>query len=138
MSPDRSRNPNRSWLILLGLHAVALCIIYTFGLHGVLVRGMCACAAMVFLFAMGISQQTTSRKASDTREDRPPPDAPAPFETRLARFLHCDQDALARAKPERPSQMKFWCMVRLDRRYAPKPAWLIRRILLRIHRLVHG
>ena len=68
----------------------------------------------------------------------PAPTPPRPFEKRLAQFLHCDLKELDTPRDERRSKMIFWSVVPLGPGRGPKPAWLIRQILQRIHRLVHG
>ena len=63
---------------------------------------------------------------------------PSSYESRLARFLHCDEEELARPQPTPVSRMKFWSLSPWTRRSGPKPARYIRRILLRIQAAVHG
>ena len=63
---------------------------------------------------------------------------PSSYESRLARFLHCDEEELARPKPAPVSRMKFWSLYSWGSRSDPKPAWYIRPMLLRIHAAVHG
>ena len=63
---------------------------------------------------------------------------PAPFKTRLAQFLHCDRNELGMVPGTPASKMKFWSVGPFGPRRDSKPAWLIRMVLERIHKLVHG
>jgi hypothetical protein len=63
---------------------------------------------------------------------------PAPFLTRLARYLNCDESDLAVPKTRPQSRMKFWTTVSLGHWHGPKSASLIRQILERIRQHIHG
>ena len=63
---------------------------------------------------------------------------PAPFNERLQRFLREPPRPAATLKPGGRSEMEFFSRVALDGGRPPKSPALIRRILERIRRLVHG
>jgi hypothetical protein len=67
------------------------------------------------------------------------PVPPAPFTTRLAHFLNCDEGDLhlQARRATWKSKMSYWCGVPLGFYHGPKSAWSIRRILEHIRYLVH-
>ncbi len=64
--------------------------------------------------------------------------SPLPFKQRLARYLHCDVRELDKPRDNWVSKMEFWSAFPLVSRHDPKSVWVIRRLLVRIHKLVHG
>jgi hypothetical protein len=60
------------------------------------------------------------------------------FAARLGQFLERDVDASRRELVPARSRMSFWCLGPIGRKYGPKSATLIREILERIRRAVHG
>jgi hypothetical protein len=74
--------------------------------------------------------------ATDDRDVEPIP--PVPFNTRLARFLHCSAETLGSPSARPISRMNFWSAGPFGPRCDPKPSWWIRLVLRRIHRLVRG
>jgi hypothetical protein len=103
----------------------------------------CAAGAGIGAFSSLIwthkrSTTTRSRQSSGPDFSRGTTAGANDFSARMARYL---EDT---GKPERlsdvaePSSMEFFAMVSTDRRHAPKSPTIIRQILLRIHRLLHG
>lgn len=62
---------------------------------------------------------------------------PTPFADRLGRFVDDQVQRRATTEPPKTSRMRFWLNTRLER-HPPKSISLIRRLLRRIRRLVHG
>ena len=67
-----------------------------------------------------------------------PKTPPAPFDSRLARFLRCDESELRPERTGETSKMRFWRLVPPGRWHGPKPRWRIRYLLERIRTLVRG
>jgi hypothetical protein len=78
----------------------------------------------------------------DEVEEPGPPASEAaprrPYGIRLAHFLGVDASALEDARHPAPSPMPFWTSMQTFVRHGPKPLSLIRLLLSRIHRAVHG
>ncbi len=62
---------------------------------------------------------------------------PTPFADRLGRFVDDQVQRRTTTEPPKTSRMKFWLNTPLER-HPPKSISLIRRLLQRIRRLVHG
>jgi F0F1-type ATP synthase membrane subunit c/vacuolar-type H+-ATPase subunit K len=84
------------------------------------------------------SRPTGARGADPLGIGEDPQDASAPFESRLAGFLHCDVEELGQVRPRPVSKMPFWSIVDFGSYIGPKPVQLIREFLERIHAAVHG
>ena len=56
---------------------------------------------------------------------------------RLAQYLHCEESDLGKEEAPR-SSMTFWSLFTFGTYCGPKPSSYIRRLLQRIHYLVHG
>ncbi|MCH8042793.1 MAG: hypothetical protein IID44_03650 [Planctomycetes bacterium] len=84
------------------------------------------------------------REPSDAPRDaadettRPPKVPPAPFDSRLAQFLGCDESELRPKRTGATSKMRFWSLLPLGSWHGPKPRWRIRHLLERIRTLVRG
>jgi hypothetical protein len=63
---------------------------------------------------------------------------PTPFIKRLANYVGCDEQELREPRCQPKSRMTFWSIVDFDSWHGPKPISIIRRILERIRRHVHG
>ena len=61
---------------------------------------------------------------------------PSSYQSRLARFLDCDETDLKDLRPAPVSSMKYWCLLDKFEPTPPKPAWFIRRLLRRIRATV--
>ncbi len=83
-------------------------------------------------------KESIQQLSTDHADRLPPTTPPAPFRDRLAQFLQCNENDLDHTGVDRTSKMKFWSAVPIGPRHNPKPVWLIRMILRRIHHLVHG
>lgn len=70
---------------------------------------------------------------------KPEPVPPPPYPTRLARFLSREVNDFGTPRgTNQRARMKLWAAGPIGHRHGPKPTWLIRMILERIHRLVRG
>ena len=84
------------------------------------------------------------REPSDAPRDapdeiiRPPKIPPAPFDSRLARFLGCAESELRPERTRVTSKMRFWSLVPFGHWHGPKPRWRIRYLLERIRMFVRG
>lgn len=91
--------------------------------------GDCGCRLVIIIREQPVVSSTPEPEAV------PPP----PYSERLARFLSRDVNDFDAARgTKQPSQMEFWTAGPIGPRHDPKPAWFIRMILERIHRLVRG
>lgn len=93
-----------------------------------------ACGGIVFVTHSAPQQPVVV----NVKRSRPAPRPPKPFEIRLAHYLHCEETELRETRVPPRSTMKFWIAFPLGSRYDGKPIWLIRSLLRRLHRLVHG
>ena len=72
------------------------------------------------------------------RFKKPDPVPPSPFRRRLATYMHCDESKVMRSVDDHRSSMPLRFFGPIGPHKGPKPIWLIRHLLKRIHDAVRS